>query len=102
MVKLRVNVTQDDIDKGCRKRRSKCPIARAVNRVVHEATGNTKFGAMVGYTAILVGDAEGEIIRVAADRRIQQFIFYFDNEMPVKPFNFTIAVSDATGNSVIL
>lgn len=82
-----IHVTQADIDAGKQSDCYLCPIASAVNRALNNP--QDYFGAQVYRMCITpkVGYKPQ-----FTSRRVERFIFRFDHNLPVKPFNFRLAV----------
>lgn len=78
-MKLKVNVTRDDIKRGIPEDESYCPIARAVRRL-----GKKKL-VLVDADICVLGLHDFKLPRKAA-----KFIDKFDNGETVKPFSFTM------------
>lgn len=86
MNKVKVKVTQEDIDKGCKRDYLSCPIANAINRTVK------------GYRAevtevdiVLVKSTKAYYATTAkVSRRVFDFMQSFDLGLNVKPFTFTM------------
>lgn len=82
-----VEVTQADIEKGCKKDANNCPIARAVLRCEKSITGVQVADSITGWRY----DGE-EVFRVDTPKAAYDFIDNFDNRRPVAPFTFTLEV----------
>lgn len=80
-----IDVTQDDIDCGCREDGENCPIAKAVERKTGLAVNVTEREVEFDhcdYSALLPEEA-------------QQFVYEFDlDQRDVEPFSFTLEVPD--------
>jgi hypothetical protein len=87
-MKIKIEVTQDDIDQGCRWSANHCPIARAVAQRFH----STQVG--VNRTWIRVGS-----ITFKTPLRAVRFIKRFDGKNLVKPFKFNITELHPNGRS---
>lgn len=85
-MKIKINVTQKDIDEGVRYNCLKCPIARAMRR--HK---QLKDSVVTGGCYKLIGHAYEFH---ALPLRVQNFVFLFDAQKPVKPFTFRVEVPD--------
>ncbi len=84
MLKLRINVTQDDIDNGERSNPNCCPIAHAVTRMGFSSVRVEE--AVIGFT-----DAYKEIYKgVPLTRAAKRFIKRFDRFKKVHPSTFII------------
>lgn len=81
--KIRVNVTQRDIERGTPERSDICPIARAARR--HEGLRE----AFVAQTHVeLVWPSR--VVELPPEARV--FILAFDKGHPVAPFSFDLEV----------
>lgn len=84
---IRVEVTQDDIDKGVPGRMSLCPIARAIKRLGYEdvvvLSSLIQFSKTADHPYKVV---PGGLI----PPRVKRFITRFDDNETVKPFVFHI------------
>lgn len=76
---MRIQVTQEDIDKGQRVHPIYCPIARAIKRHAHKPV------RVLADTGITVG---GKQYRHTAGSL--EFVERFDMGQPVKPFEFEL------------
>ena len=85
-MKVRVEVTQEDIEKGKRKAGWACPIARAIKRRVPQSRRRDVF---VEHALWEVGYHVRPLPRTA-----QRFVKRFDAGEPVKPFAFMTEVPD--------
>ncbi len=77
-MKVTINVTQEDIDKGKQGDSCKCPVALALRRI-HP-------GARVGSLTLFIADDWVESTPEVA----RKFISEFDNGRPVGPISFDI------------
>lgn len=85
MKRVRINVTQRDIDRGVRSTLTSCPIALAIKRrVVEDST------VAVTQFAVLYGT----FMSSPFPYRATQFIYHFDLGKPVKPFTFTLELPE--------
>lgn len=85
-MKLHIEVTQDDIDRGIPRSNCRCPIALAVKRT-------TKWRAFDVGSTYFYRKYKITILPESA----RQFIDRFDdrgNHIPVKPFSFDIEIPD--------
>lgn len=91
MAKIKINVTQDDIEQGKRNCGNHCAIARAVKREIEELVPydvTPEIGGLFGdFYVSHVGSFDVKLTRKAA-----KFIRDFDNGRPVKPFSFTLTI----------
>jgi hypothetical protein len=78
-MEMLINVTQEDIDKGCQRNSSNCPVARAIKRQTGQdvLVGAYQFGLMSGE-------------KLWMPQGVQNFVYAFDNGYNVltKPFSF--------------
>ena len=83
-----INVTQRDIDLGKRHDCNRCPVARAMGRVVKDYT------VRVGALFFRLIDLETNLQVSTHDLPIiaTYFIHNFDNRVPVSPFKFKIEI----------
>ena len=80
-----IQVTQEDIDKGCRTSTRSCAIARALDRITHD-----RLGALVG-KFIKLEDWYGEVVfRQRIPIVARNFISDFDSGLYVEPFSFQL------------
>jgi hypothetical protein len=82
-VRVRIDVTQEDIEAGKRRKVTTCPIARAANRVFVKAARVNTFEIRVAGMHVFTGQP--------LPLRASRFVMAFDSGRPVKPFSFTIA-----------
>lgn len=86
MTKIKVEVTQDDIDMGLACSASCCPIALAVKRTLRE-NGDSFGGVFVGSKAVRVQRKEyAPSIHYNLPVEAVDFIIAFDDGHDVKPF----------------
>lgn len=87
---MKIEVTQDDIDKGIKCRHESCPIALAVKRQVENN------GVSVDRTrAIIYGDDDNPSI-FPLSKTCVKFIRDFDKSITVKPFKFILKYEPPT------
>jgi hypothetical protein len=79
---LKIHVTQEDIDNGIRDDALKCPIARAIKRVV------SSFLSVSGYDINF--DDGFNFLRIPPPEKVTDFIIAFDAGDPVEPFDFEL------------
>ncbi len=112
-MKLKIDVTQEDINNGCQCNESNCPIARAGMRAVAEATGRKDLMVNVNYAFTIFErelaetnrDENGKwmwtlplvhgqecIASMILPDKAKKFVQRFDNDIPVKPFSFVVEV----------
>ena len=91
-MKLKIKVTQNDINHGRRKDCNRCPIARAVKRAVTKSKVKcllTKIAVRLEEVILL--DSWGSVDhRGYLPSRAQRFIIKFDDAKDTKPFNFIL------------
>lgn len=75
---MKIQVTQEDIDKGIRQAPCSCPVGRAVKREIDGCVS-------VGYATV----ATEEKLYWLPDE-VSNFIFNFDRGIIVKPFEFEL------------
>lgn len=75
-----VKVTQDDIDKGKRKRACFCPVALALNRDAPRGGWSV--------SDIMLVDGDGNLY--AAPINVSSFVMDFDRGLSVQPFEFEL------------
>lgn len=83
-MKLKIDVTQNDINCGKRRRCTKCPVALAVRRVLGEPVKVQSFS--IHYKSR----------RIAMSRKVEDFVRRFDERQPVRPFSFVFDTEGAT------
>lgn len=82
-IKIRINVTALDIDRGNKRECSLCPIARAMGRHRKKFPGKY-LRCYASQDNLRIGD-----FRAKTKRSAYNFINNFDNHGNVKPFSFT-------------
>lgn len=92
--KVKINVTQDDIDKGQINNCNLCPIALAIKRILKINSYNTIFVSSV-IKLLRYWNMEIQKYEVISPRSVKRFIQRFDQGKSVKPFNFFLTVPDA-------
>lgn len=98
-MKIKVNVTRHDIDKGCQRAQTRCPVARAIGRHLKK----TEY-ASVSVGAKLLGfyKHRGTFVDAVIDTppQVATFIRAFDRPNCVRdlldPFSFELDFSRAT------
>lgn len=88
-MKLRINVTAQDIKYGRPEHGEACPIARAVRRTKVGKQAVFSVGASYIYT-----EARPEMGRVVLPSEATDFIRAFDRHLPVEPFTFMLEVPE--------
>jgi hypothetical protein len=84
-MRVKIEVTQDDIEKGKRNQCNLCPVARAVKRVAHI------WG--VGSPGVYPTERMAPLNSIAdLPYKARTFVCRFDNALPVKPFTFTLNI----------
>lgn len=86
MSRVKISVTQDDINSGVRNACLDCPIALAIKRAGHIA----KVGSEVVY---LPPNVRRAFRPTSLPRSAQRFIRRFDQAKPVEPFNFFLEMT---------
>lgn len=94
---LEIEVTQDDIENGCRRTASMCPIARAIKRKVGD--GHAGFVAVsskqYGDVRIRFWDDDsfmpGGVICFRHSPESGDFVSSFDGDLPVQPSKFELS-----------
>ena len=79
---MKIEVTQEDINKGAPYRPSTCPVALAISRRLHD-----KRNVLVGYHTVLI---DGRLYDFPPEAT--NFIVRFDDREPVQPFKFKLDV----------
>jgi hypothetical protein len=88
MNRVKIRVTQDDIDKGIQSNCVECPVARALNRAGIKGLVASSFVSVVS-----VNDGPAGFF-AELPRSANRFIERFDNYREVKPFNFFLNMPD--------
>lgn len=83
MTKIRITVTQDDINKGAPHNPLCCPIARAIGRKIDSPFVSVKTKEFLYFDDIL-----DEYLTFEMSDRAQEFVKRFDSGESVKPFTF--------------
>jgi hypothetical protein len=81
-----VDVTQKDIDKGCKTNATHCPVARAGKRVF-------KCNVSVTSLTLSVFSPHGGWQDIPLPNEVGSFIRSFDRDKPVQPFSFNLDVT---------
>jgi len=82
-LRVKIEVTQEDIDRGARRSCCNCPIALAVKRLVpHCSEVDVRCGAIYAKTP--------ELWKADASISVIDFISGFDAGRPVQPFSFPL------------
>ena len=79
-MKIRIDVTEDDIKNGRRGHGEKCPVALACQRVNVKNFSSVEFGA--------VSFNDGKMISHSCE--VQEFVQRFDSGKEVQPFSFEL------------
>lgn len=87
---MRIDVTQEDIDRGTPDNCLYCPVARALNRVLP----NEVF-AVRKAEIIRALDEDGETQVIAPPQEVIDFVAAFDSCEPVAPFSFELDLDAA-------
>jgi hypothetical protein len=80
-----INVTQDDIDNGCRGNAIACPVARAAARVLDASHMSVR-------TKVL--EFVDPLILILLPPAVVEFIRRFDSRVRVQPFSFSLDIPD--------
>ncbi len=83
---MRIEVTAEDIEKGEPRSSCSCPVTLAIRRATM-----IDF-VMTGYLRINIGHC----IKLFSPDAVKKFISAFDNDEPVKPFEFDLPVPEPT------
>jgi hypothetical protein len=89
MKKLKINVTEKDIEDGIEKDSHWCPIARAVRRIFPDQP------ITVGDDTVMIDDHH-----IYLTRRAMEFVHNFDTEGPVEPFAFCVLISEQLAKEI--
>ena len=81
-MKVKVNVTQNHIQRGRRSNSNYCPIALALKETLGLKTVSVSDGVLFG--------GGYERLRVQLPLHARKFIRAFDDKKAVKPFSFTL------------
>ena len=102
-MKIKINVTQEDIDNGLRRNNKQCAISKAVQRQFDNIS------CAVGIDFIYFYKKEEEVLhsnpmginitltpsyKIVNDDEISSFVVCFDRGQTVEPFSFTIKVDE--------
>lgn len=94
MAILNVEVTQDDINKGCMVRAFNCPISIAVSRAYGYRASVGVCRRTIEFIG-LSGESSGDILFVVKTPRVAaDFVSDFDGDRPVATFAFTLVIPD--------
>ena len=90
--RVRINVTQKDIENGIAGAKARCPIALAACRAFRATTSADRGVEVhplrgVGYP--IRGSFREAVYEYELPMRVSNWIGIFDNEEPVKPIRFT-------------
>jgi hypothetical protein len=88
MSRVKIHVTQDDIDKGIQSNCVECPVARALNRA------GIKGLVASGFVSVNDGDTFYNGFYAELPRSASRFINRFDKGWSVKPFDFFLNMPD--------
>jgi len=84
-MRVKIEVTQEDIDKGSRESETHCPVARAVKRAI------PWFNVRAGNSVLYLDNKSGQpVCKVCLPFRAQDFIERFDNRVEVRPETFFV------------
>lgn len=91
---ITINVTQEDIDNGTRKKCVICPVARALDKAFGLTVPPTPIADRTCFILdsyhIDLFDKQDFLIRIPTPPEAKAFIKAFDTKQPVKPFSFQI------------
>lgn len=87
-MKIKIDVTQKDIYKGCIGKGDNCPVARAIIRTLKRAK-IFFYEIDVDSNDILI-ESRYASLRIPTPCKTSIFINRFDNSKTVKPFNFQL------------
>lgn len=101
-MKLTIDVTADDIAKGRREDALQCPVARAAQRALREASGDPDLGVEAGSTHLWIWHTTKPLWHIdnplgpplKAPKTVGAFVKAFDakGRTAVKPFSFRLDV----------
>lgn len=80
---MRIEVTEEDIQYGCRCDPDCCPVGRALSRA-----GLAHLGVLG--TAVRVECQRQEVVLLVLPEEVQNWILCFDGYGPVSPFSFEL------------
>ncbi|MCI0537687.1 MAG: hypothetical protein L0Z50_20935 [Verrucomicrobiales bacterium] len=88
---MRIEVTQNDIDKGCEKDCLKCPVALAINRVLRKP-----YVCYVDIPLIRIrkGRSLDFVCEILTPEVAIDFIRAFDPGRDVSPFSFDLSIPE--------
>ncbi len=89
-MRIKVNVTAEDIAKGRRGSTGQCPVALAIRRTI----GKKRMVVEV-WDGVDTGTCAQNVEMVVAPRGLGSFIYCFDRKLKVTPFSFNLNVSMA-------
>ena len=87
-MKHRIQVTQEDIERGERDQSCRCPVARALKRHFGIKAAVFRWNGRMSVKFVGRGDKVGPIL-VLPDEA-DNFVYAFDNGHPVSPFEFEL------------
>ncbi len=89
-MKLKVNVTQEHIDKGVPEMACSCPVAKAVAELLNDGFASTDG------VSLTVEDSQRHTQAFAntLPDEVLCFVSDFDHGKPVKPFSFDIQIDE--------
>jgi hypothetical protein len=87
---LKIEVTKEDIRRGCKNKVSRCPIARAIRR-----TGAKEIRVNGGYVHVATFKLNGQLYFVGKNRKVQEFVTNFDSDYEdkrkkIEPMSITL------------
>jgi hypothetical protein len=100
-LQLRVRVTQEDIDKGCKYASDNCPVSRATNRALEGHFGEGAWSACVSPLRMIANralarDDDKSMLLASTPESASEFVWRFDSGFRVKPFEFKVTLNRTT------
>lgn len=84
-MRVKIFVTKDDINKGCRGDDLQCPVAKAILKIV-----KPNISVSVGGNIVL---SDNQYNRVSCSNiKVSRFVQKFDNREKVNPLSFTVRI----------
>lgn len=85
---MKIEVTQDDIKFGQRRKACECPVAQAIRRRIPSV-----FELSVGRTAVVIGFVKDKpVATLPLPHEVTRFINDFDTFEEVAPFSFELEI----------
>jgi hypothetical protein len=94
---VKINVTQEMIDQGCRGGIRTCPVARAIKAVVYTYL----YVTVSGYEFFIGKSPDADNYEGTIPDDIADKIFGFDNYSVMEPFSFDLEIPDWCLNSSV-